>query len=78
MNGNGGSSYWDTPGSLTNVTVRNGVVENLFENGTLAKKVNGIYTTFPLFLYSDGPSVFQLSNITFSNAIFNCRSFLNY
>jgi len=74
MNANG-ASYYDTAGSLTNVTMKNGIVQNLFENGTIATETNGVTTSSPLFLFSDGPSIFQLSNVTFSNVIFKCMSF---
>lgn len=74
MNANG-ASYTDPVGSLTNVTMRNGVVQNLFEIGIINTGVGEVYTSVPLFLYSDGPSILQLSNITFSNAIFKCMSF---
>jgi len=67
-----GASFYDTASLMTNVTLRNGVVENLFENGTIMTSVGTQYVAYPLFMGVDGPSIFRLSNFTASNVIFKC------
>lgn len=68
-----GPGYVDPPGSLTNVTVRNGIVQNFTENGTIVTSVgSSLYVAYPLFLNAEGPSIFRIYNFTASDVSFNC------
>jgi len=64
------SYYYDTPNDQTTLTVRNGVIENLYEEPAITlRNLASPYNS--LFIGASGPTILKVHNLTVTNVIFS-------